>query len=94
MRAVCATKLPTLTFGDNTRFRALLADLFPGISITDSVSADLEQALKDVAVAMKLDLTPQQVRRPPASTRMNAHFLHTSVSANSEKIWQMHLCFG
>ena len=35
VRAVCATKLPTLTFDDNRRFRDLLADLFPGISITD-----------------------------------------------------------
>lgn len=30
VRAVCATKLPTLTFEDNRRFRALLGDLFPG----------------------------------------------------------------
>ncbi len=30
VRAVCATKLPTLTFDDNNRFRALLGDLFPG----------------------------------------------------------------
>ena len=35
VRSVCATKLPTLTFDDNRRFRDLLADLFPGISITD-----------------------------------------------------------
>ena len=35
VRSVCATKLPTLTFDDTRRFRDLLADLFPGISITD-----------------------------------------------------------
>lgn len=36
VRAVCATKLPTLTFDDNNRFRALLGDLFPGIKVTDT----------------------------------------------------------
>ena len=35
VRAMCATKLPTLTFDDNRRFRDLLADLFPGISIME-----------------------------------------------------------
>jgi hypothetical protein len=31
---VCATKLPTLTFDDNRRFRALLGDLFPGVQVS------------------------------------------------------------
>ena len=35
VRSECAPKLPTHTFDDNWRFRDLLADLFPGISITD-----------------------------------------------------------
>ena len=35
VRVVCTTKLPTLTFDDNRRLRDLLANLFPGISITD-----------------------------------------------------------
>lgn len=30
VRAVCATKLPTLTFQDVARFRGLIADTFPG----------------------------------------------------------------
>jgi hypothetical protein len=42
VRAVCATKLPTLTFTDNKRFRELLADLFPGMTITDNVDPDLQ----------------------------------------------------
>jgi dynein heavy chain 2, cytosolic len=33
VRAACATKLPTLTFADNGRFRGLLADLFPGVQV-------------------------------------------------------------
>lgn len=41
IRAVCAIKLPTLTFDDNTRFRALMGDLFPGIAITDTVGQGL-----------------------------------------------------
>ena len=63
VRAVCATKLPTLTFDDNRRFRDLLADLFPGISITDSVSAELEKAIAEVAAAMRVDLTPAQLEK-------------------------------
>jgi dynein heavy chain 2 len=30
VRAVCATKLPTLTFQDVARFRGLIADIFQG----------------------------------------------------------------
>jgi len=30
VQAVCATKLPTLTFQDVARFRGLIADIFPG----------------------------------------------------------------
>ena len=36
-------------------------DLFPGISITDSVSQELEKAIAEVAAAMRVDLTPAQV---------------------------------
>lgn len=61
IRAVCAVKLPTLTFDDNRRFRDLLADLFPGIDITDSVDANLDKAIKEVAAGMKLDLTAAQL---------------------------------
>lgn len=43
--------------------RDLLADLFPGVSITESVSPDLEKALAEVAQALKLDLTPQQLQK-------------------------------
>ncbi len=58
---MCATKLPTLTFDDNKRFRALLGDLYPGVKITDSQNPELESAIQSVAQAMKLDLTPAQV---------------------------------
>ncbi|MEW5298927.1 MAG: hypothetical protein WDW36_001997 [Sanguina aurantia] len=61
IRAVAATKLPTLTFEDNGRFRALLGDLFPGANITDAQNAELEAALRESAQAMDLDLTRQQV---------------------------------
>lgn len=30
VRAVCATKMPTLTFQDVARFRGLIADIFQG----------------------------------------------------------------
>lgn len=30
VRAVCATKLPTLTFEDVGRFKGLILDIFPG----------------------------------------------------------------
>lgn len=61
VRGVCATKLPTLTIEDNARFRGLLADLFPGVSITDASNPSLEAAVAAVAADQKLELTPQQV---------------------------------
>ncbi|KAG1663699.1 hypothetical protein FOA52_013267 [Chlamydomonas sp. UWO 241] len=63
VRAVCATTLPKLTFDDNRRFRDLLADLFPGMTITDNVAPELEKAIKEVAVSLGLDLTDQQLEK-------------------------------
>jgi len=61
VRAVCATKLPTLTFDDNRGFIALINDLFTNIKITDSKNPDLEAAIKTVSKALKIELTPPQV---------------------------------
>jgi dynein heavy chain 2 len=61
VRAVCATKLPTLTFADNSRFRGLLDDLFPGTTVTDARNPQLEEAVAAVAASMNLQLTPAQV---------------------------------
>lgn len=41
VKAVCATKLPTLTFQDVARFRGLIADIFPGACLQRSSSPDL-----------------------------------------------------
>lgn len=63
IRSVAATKLPTLTFDDNARFRALIGDLFPGAKVTDAQNAELEQALKEAAAAAGIMLTDVQVER-------------------------------
>lgn len=60
LRAVCVTKFPTLTFADNSRFRGMLGDLFPGATISDATNPELEAAVKEAAAAMKLELTQQQ----------------------------------
>lgn len=61
MRAVCATKLPTLTFQDVGRFRGLLGDIFPGTALSDSSNPELDAALHQAAEDIGLKLTPQQV---------------------------------
>ncbi|KAG2486208.1 hypothetical protein HYH03_015170 [Edaphochlamys debaryana] len=63
IRSVAATKLPTLTFDDNSRFKALINDLFPGAKLTDARNEALEKALAEAAAAMKMDLTQQQIDR-------------------------------
>lgn len=67
VQAVCATKLPTLTFEDVERFRGLLRDIFPGTPLSDASNPELEAALKQAAVEMRLQLTNQQVRLSFAS---------------------------
>jgi dynein heavy chain 2 len=61
VRGVCATQLPTLTFEDNVRFRALLGDVFPGVEVMDAVNLELEAAATAAAGEMGLELLPQQV---------------------------------
>jgi dynein heavy chain 2 len=61
LRAVCATKLPTLTFEDVGRFRGLLGDIFPGTPITDTTNPELQAVLQQAAADIGLQLTPQQV---------------------------------
>ncbi len=61
VRGVCTTKLPTLTFEDNTRFRALLGDTFPGVQVSDASNPELEAAVAAAASDMGLELLPQQV---------------------------------
>ncbi|KAG2426397.1 hypothetical protein HYH02_014824 [Chlamydomonas schloesseri] len=63
IRSVAATKLPTLTFDDNSRFKALINDLFPGAKLTDARNEALEKALAEAAAACKMELTQQQVDR-------------------------------
>nr|BCL66104.1 cytoplasmic dynein 1b heavy chain [Volvox africanus] len=63
IRAVAATKLPTLTFDDNSRFKALIADLFPGSKLTDARNDALEKALAEAAASSKMELTQQQIDR-------------------------------
>jgi dynein heavy chain 2 len=61
LRAVCATKLPTLTFEDVGRFRGLLGDIFPGTAVTDTTNPELQAVLQQAAADIGLQLTPQQV---------------------------------
>jgi dynein heavy chain 2 len=61
LSAVCATKLPTLTFEDVGRFRGLLGDIFPGTAITDTTNPELQAVLQQAAADVGLQLTPQQV---------------------------------
>eukprot|EP00878_Enallax_costatus_P040938 GHUV01047355.1.p1 GENE.GHUV01047355.1~~GHUV01047355.1.p1 ORF type:complete len:184 (+),score=38.76 GHUV01047355.1:728-1279(+) len=61
VRAVCATKLPTLTFEDVGRFKGLLGDVFPGTPLSDSTKPLLEAALHQAAADVGLKLTSQQV---------------------------------
>ncbi|GLI62890.1 cytoplasmic dynein 1b heavy chain [Volvox africanus] len=63
IRSVAATKLPTLTFDDNSRFKALIADLFPGAKLTDARNEALEKALAEAAASCKMELTQQQIDR-------------------------------
>ncbi|KXZ45909.1 DHC7 protein [Gonium pectorale] len=63
IRSVAATKLPTLTFDDNSRFKALIADLFPGAKLTDARNEALEKALVEAAASCKMELTQQQIDR-------------------------------
>ncbi|GFR50179.1 hypothetical protein Agub_g12346, partial [Astrephomene gubernaculifera] len=63
IRSVAATKLPTLTFDDNSRFKALITDLFPGAKLTDARNEALEKALAEAAAACKMELTQQQIDR-------------------------------
>lgn len=61
VRAVGATKLPTLTFEDVGRFRGLLGDIFPGTPLSDTTNPELEAALQQAAADIGLKLTVQQV---------------------------------
>nr|ADI46936.1 DHC1bm [Volvox carteri f. nagariensis] len=63
IRSVAATKLPTLTFDDNSRFKALITDLFPGAKLTDARNEALEKAVAEAAASCKMELTQQQVDR-------------------------------
>nr|BBC28429.1 cytoplasmic dynein 1b heavy chain [Yamagishiella unicocca] len=63
IRSVAATKLPTLTFDDNSRFKALITDLFPGAKLTDARNEAIEKALAEAAIACKMELTQQQIDR-------------------------------
>jgi hypothetical protein len=48
---------------DTSRFRGLLADLFPGAPISDATNAELEAALQQAAQDMSLQLSSAQVGR-------------------------------
>jgi dynein heavy chain 2 len=47
VKALRASIISKLTFGDTYRFNLLLADLFPGLKIEDMVYDSMKQALKD-----------------------------------------------
>jgi hypothetical protein len=78
LRAVCMTKLPTLTFEDVDRFRALISDVLPGVTMSDATNVDLEVALKAAAAEASLQLTEQQVKQDRVLSRCTSPWLSVS----------------
>lgn len=62
LRAVRATKLPTLTYEDLAAFKDLMRDMWPTISVADVEDASLVEALETALKARQLLIVPEQVR--------------------------------
>ncbi|KAK9815706.1 hypothetical protein WJX72_008353 [[Myrmecia] bisecta] len=63
IRAVRLATLPKLTFDDNARFLALLADVFPNIQVAEVSDEEVQAAVIAAAADLKLELNPGQVEK-------------------------------
>jgi len=63
LRAVRATKLPTLTADDLARFAELMRDAWPSVAVDEGGSAALSAALHAAWEARGLQAAPEQARR-------------------------------
>ena len=63
IKAVRLNTLAKLTNADMHRFEALIKDIFPGTEVKDAVYADLETAIRDSLLELKLDPLPSQIKK-------------------------------
>ncbi|KAK3283536.1 hypothetical protein CYMTET_8768 [Cymbomonas tetramitiformis] len=63
IRSMRATTLPKMTFDDSSRFAGLLADIFPGVEVSDVVDKEIVDAIEAVFGEMGLELVPAQVQK-------------------------------
>lgn len=61
VRSLRVTTLPKLAFADTRRFVDLVADVFPGVSVSDVSDAELEAAIAATCREMKLEAVRAQV---------------------------------
>ena len=62
LRAVRATKLPTLTYDDLLLFQNLVADTWPSVHVQDVNNEELVRAIHQVLEDRQLQIVPEQVR--------------------------------
>lgn len=63
LQAVKVTTLPKLTYGDNKRFLALLADVFPGATHSSTNDPEVEDAIRKAMEEMHLEPLAAQVEK-------------------------------
>ncbi len=63
VKAVRLNTLAKLTNFDTFRFEALIKDIFPGTEVKDAVYMDLETAIREALVDLKLDVLPSQIKK-------------------------------
>ncbi len=63
VQALRINTLSKLTAGDSKKFTALCEDIWPGLSVQDVSYKDLEAAIQDTLVELKLQVIPSQIRK-------------------------------
>jgi dynein heavy chain 2, cytosolic len=77
IKAVRLNTLAKLTFLDTQRFEALIKDIFPGTEVKDAVYVDLESAIEQSLIDLKLDKLSSQIKKV-VQVRMQAQFTFIS----------------
>ena len=54
IKAVRVNTLSKLTFSDTHKFLALIGDVFPGVTSADITGGELEAAIKEVSVCLRM----------------------------------------
>ena len=75
VQALRLNTLSKLTFADSKRFDDLIHDVFPGVEFKSVEQQQLEDALKQVAKEMNLEIVLTQVTDIDMYMNMNMHML-------------------